>query len=543
MLRIRNYFIVFAVVFAISSAYALIGMQDAKAQEGAALGDLIKRIEALESKGAGTGNVTAGKIRGLDIGFEIRHRFEARSQDFATTGLTPTRTAATGKWNYADDGGTAHRTRKASYEFTLQRTRLNFDADVNKNVRGFVNMQDTRVFGESGTTTNNSRVDLLEGYVDLINLGDLSSLMNNVSLRIGRWQANYGNHRLIGHLNWANQARAWDGARLKWSNNKNLWVDLFAFSIDETTTGGTAGTTLTTTPSVTEQDEVLWGIYSQYKFGGALKGALVEPYLIVRSESTEEDPTNASTALTGSETRWTAGFRLDGKDIDGLGGLDFTVEPAWQFGTTRYNPDNSVDGGNNVIRSEPIQAWAIYAGTGYTFNNIPWTPRIGYAYVFASGDDEYGVGSAKTFDHLYPTGHAQVGYMDYAAWQNIKDHQIHLSLKPTKKLVVDVKAHWFELDEEEDSWYSVVGGTGGGVAGGGGIIRRGADTITRNGVATNVDDEIGQEIDVTLKYKLFENFGLVAGYSHFFAGDFIEDTGAGVDRGVDWFYFQTTMNF
>jgi len=58
-----------------------------------------------------------------------------------------------------------------------------------------------------------------------------------------------------------------------------------------------------------------------------------------------------------------------------------------------------------------------------------------------------------------------------------------------------------------------------------------------------VDDELGQEIDVTLKYKMFENFGVVAGYSHFFAGDFIEDTGAGNDRGVDWFYLQTTVKF
>jgi hypothetical protein len=72
MLRIRNYFITFAVVFAISSAYAVIGVQDAKAQS--TMGDLIKRIEALESKGGG--NVTAPKIKGIKIGGSIRHRFE-----------------------------------------------------------------------------------------------------------------------------------------------------------------------------------------------------------------------------------------------------------------------------------------------------------------------------------------------------------------------------------------------------------------------------------------------------------------------------------
>src|SRR3990167_3366385 len=87
MLKIRNYFIVAAVVFAISSAYALIGIQDAKAQaagSGAAYTDLIKRIEALEANGVG--NVSAGDITGLKIGFEVRHRFEQRSQGFASGG-------------------------------------------------------------------------------------------------------------------------------------------------------------------------------------------------------------------------------------------------------------------------------------------------------------------------------------------------------------------------------------------------------------------------------------------------------------------------
>ena len=48
MLRIRNYFIAIAVVFAISSAYALVGVQDVKAQESTAYTDLVK-----EDRGVG----------------------------------------------------------------------------------------------------------------------------------------------------------------------------------------------------------------------------------------------------------------------------------------------------------------------------------------------------------------------------------------------------------------------------------------------------------------------------------------------------------
>jgi len=70
MTKFRNYFIIFASVFAITAACA---MQDVKAQDS--MSDLIKRIEALESKPAAGGNVTAGKIRGLKIGLNLRHRY------------------------------------------------------------------------------------------------------------------------------------------------------------------------------------------------------------------------------------------------------------------------------------------------------------------------------------------------------------------------------------------------------------------------------------------------------------------------------------
>ena len=112
-------------------------------------------------------------------------------------------------------------------------------------------------------------------------------------------------------------------------------------------------------------------------------------------------------------------------------------------------------------------------------------------------------------------------------------------------MVFDVKTHFFELDEEADNWYSVGGGTGWGTTAG--IIRSGADQWTDiNGNIRNVDDELGQEIDVTVKYKLLKNFGVVGGYGHYFAGDFIEDTSGGVgpaDGGMDWIYLMTTMKF
>jgi hypothetical protein len=524
MTKFRNYFIIFASVFAITAACA---MQDVKAEDS--LSDLIKRIEALESKPAG-GNVTAGKIRGLKIGLNLRHRMEIRSQDFMGMSAQSTVTQETnGTRTLGSMAGRAHRTRKPTQDFTLQRMRLSFDMDINKNVMARVMFQDVRTFGDSGITGNNSQTDVQEGYVQLRNLGDINSLLTNVQLRIGRWQQGYGNHRVIGTLGWANQSRSYDGAKIMYKKG-NFNVDVFAWQIDETATGGVSGSGGDFGVD-DNRDTVLYGFYSQYKFGGFLKGNVIEPYLVVKAESTDEDVTNATKTLE-SETRYTWGLRLAGKNIEGLGGFDYTIEPNYQSGSSRYTPANL---SQNENAKENIDAWAIHAELGYTFKSLPWTPRIGYAYSFASGDDDFDDGSQRTYKQVSPTQHAHNGYMDVTSWQNIIDHQLHLNLKPTKKLVIDVKTHFFELDQESDNWYHV-GGTA--------VNGQGADRfIDSGGTNQDVDDELGQEIDVTLKYKMFENFGVVAGYSHFFSGDFIEDTMGANDRGVDWFYLQTTVKF
>ncbi len=497
MVKIGRLCIAFASVFAVSSVCMLIGMQDAKA---ATLEEALKRIDALEARSGG-GNVTAPKINGLKLGFEIRHRFELR-------------TDPNGNKNAPDS------------DFTLQRTRIYLDADVNKNVRGFVKLQDVRTWGAeqsvagNGTVGNLARVDLVEGYVDLRNLGDLSPILENVNVRIGRWQWFYGNHRLIGHLNWANQARSYDGVRVKYDNKKNVWVDLFAASISEDQTGGVSGDVTGLGP----RDELFWGFYSSVK---VTDGIAIEPYTIIRNRSRDADGNRTGAAVAG-EQRYTYGARIHGKKIPWLPGVDFTFEQAWQYGQIEGMAVGS-------YRSQDIRAFAGAWGAGYTFSNAAWTPRIGFDYVFASGDDNTGAsGRNNTFSQLYPTGHARLGYMDFHGWQNIEDWQIHLSAKPSKKLLLKADFHMFEAAEDGDGWYTVGGGF------------RAPAPKTAGGM--NFDDEYGEEIDITVKYQLFKNFGVVAGYSHYFIDDAIENVvtqsnANNNDDDTDWFYLQTTMKF
>jgi hypothetical protein len=514
MLRIRNYFIMVAVVFAISSAYAVIGVQDAKAQS--TMGDLIQRIEALESKGGGS--VTAPKIKGIKIGGSIRHRFELQHE----FGSVPTGSAGTGVTDSAADDYVE--------DFTVQRARLYFDLDVSKNVRGYIKFQDVRTWGfeensaGSGTVGNLSRVDLLEGYAELKNLGDLTSALENINVRIGRWQWFYGDHRLIGHLNWANEGRSYDGVRVRWAKNKN-WIDVFGSQIDEYDTGsdvaaGEADQTGTIRRG--NRDHLLWGFYSHFKVAD---GVVLEPYMINRFESRDRDGNEGAAAGNG-EHRYTFGARIAGKKIPSLPGVDFTLEQMVQTGDTEVSTE---------LFERDINAFAGAWGAGYTFSDVAWSPRIGYQFAYAEGDSNPNDRDNDTFDHLFPTGHARLGYMDFHGFQNIQAHKIMLSAKPSKKLLLKADLWFFEADEEVDNWYGVVGGS----FGAGNTARK-----TNPATGANItDDEYGQELDLVFKYKLFKGLGVAGGYSHYFVDDYIEDFRGGDESGADWVWLQTTLKF
>ena len=70
----------------------------------------------------------------------------------------------------------------------------------------------------------------------------------------------YGDHRLIGHLNWGNTGRVWDGAKVRWDNKKGSWMELFATEVSATTTGTAPGDSVSTTNA----DELFWGLYTHF---------------------------------------------------------------------------------------------------------------------------------------------------------------------------------------------------------------------------------------------------------------------------------------
>ena len=55
------------------------------------------------------------------------------------------------------------------------------------------------------------------------------------------------------------------------------------------------------------------------------------------------------------------------------------------------------------------------------------------------------------------------------------------------------------------------------------------------------ESHAGIEFDLTAVYTLDAHTAIEGGYSHFFTGDFLDETGASED--VDWLYLQVTYRF
>ncbi|MBA3763592.1 MAG: alginate export family protein, partial [Chthoniobacterales bacterium] len=106
-----------------------------------------------------------------------------------------------------------------------------------------------------------------------------------------------------------------------------------------------------------------------------------------------------------------------------------------------------------------------------------------------------------------------------------------LNVKPMKKLDLELDGHAFWLADTHDYWYRSNG-----------ISTLRTRTPDGRDVRTiNARNFAGCEIDLTATWEATKNVKVQAGYSHFFAGSYLADTGASND--ADFGYLMTTISY
>jgi hypothetical protein len=106
--------------------------------------------------------------------------------------------------------------------FTSQRTRLNV-AYSGYRFKVYTALQDVRVWGQDGSMINRNTLDANDGFMvheawAEISLVDTGKVVKNFTVKIGRQELVYDDVRLLGNLDWLQQARRHDAVVFKFEH-------------------------------------------------------------------------------------------------------------------------------------------------------------------------------------------------------------------------------------------------------------------------------------------------------------------------------------
>ena len=300
---------------------------------------------------------------------------------------------------------------------------------------------------------------------------------SRITARGGRQELSFGKQRLVSPLDWANTQRTFDGARAileaKGVTVQGYWARKVNVRKSEL--------------NVSDDQSDFFGVYVTDSLVAGSLGLDVYWLALVRDSA-------AFNGTSGKENRQTIGARVGGA----LAGarLLYDVEAAVQFG---------------ALGGEDISAFMVGSQATYTFTRVPVRPRVLVGFDYGSGDANAG-GDVGTFNQLFPLGHAFLGYADVVGRQNVISPSVGAGLEPLRGLNVAIRGYRFWRASLHDALYNA----------GGAVVRAPGESASRS---------VGSELDFTAAYRLGGHLTGLVGYSRFFAGRFIEETGPSDDTG------------
>jgi len=463
-----------------------------------------------------------------DIGVNVRARFENKDDAGSTS--------AGQNWDFASSGSGNARDNNNNYTLTRIMPRVGY---TDKWYQAFVEGRSSSAFDDERENNNPAAPGkgLLEHDSD-INLHQAFVFVGNhkefpLSLKLGRQELVYGDHRQIGHFRWNNNARTFDAAKVRYQNK---WFGVDAF-----------------TGSVVTNDNHNFNKshYDTDKFSGAYfnfptlsKTNLVEAFVYNRNVergSATEDFAGVPAPFRNPNVQdlYTAGFRVKSKP-GAFGPWDYSAEVMHQFGTiNNQSPAGAYVGpvapstGILGARERDQDAYAAILGLGYTWTESAMQPRLAFIYSYASGDKDRLNGQSGTFQNQFATTHLHYGYMDLNSLQNLHDLRLAFTFKPISTVTIALEAHQHFLDTTEDYWYNV-----------GGVARNGGGYGIPGTAGTGSSNNLGQELDLVIGWypRIYTHVEL--GVSHYFRGDYIKESLSdnGGSKDASYVYLQLTLN-
>ena len=440
---------------------------------------------------------TLADVDWLDIGLDYRVRYEKRDNDF-------------------------RRSRDTIDDPILLRTRgfvaiknildpLRFTLEVEDARRN--NSQFTRAFD----TRDINYVEPIQAYAELyfketpLGKDDLGN-DRPMSVRAGRHAFEYTDRRLVARNEWRNTTNHFQGVRAIIGQQKNDWqLDFFALKPVQR---------FTNQWDAVDHAQDFYGVIGDWRRWSEV--ATLQPYyyLLKQDGNKVEYDANGRTAAANSKIDreiHTAGIRAYG--VVGKTGWDYDASYAKQWGH-----QDRLSNTGALIAALDHDAYAYNAEIGYTFAH-PWKPRVNAFYGFASGDNNPTDSKNNRFERLF--GFARpLSNNDYFQIENIIAPKIRVEFEPQLSwlpgLKIDTGYNWYRLDSASDRWNAA------------GL----RDNTGQSG------KDVGEEVDIRVRFPINKYIAANLGYAHFWAGDFTEKTAQRTDpqRREDSRFFYTEFS-
>lgn len=309
----------------------------------------------------------------------------------------------------------------------------------------------------------------------------------SLTLRLGRQEMAYGSSRLISFRESPNVRLSFDGAKALLQ--LNTWrVDAFAVKPVETNPG--------VFDNSSDPHQSLWGAYAVTPIAGLSGWNADVYYLGIEREEAGFDQGVAR------ELRHSLGTRLWGRS----GLFDWNFEFVYQFGE---------------FGDGRIAAWTAASDTGLTLTNVTFRPRFSLKANVASGDRNPNDADLNTFNAMFPRG-AYFSEMSLIGPANFVDLHPSVELQLARTLTFGTDVDFFWRESKRDGIYG------------------NAVNLVRSGAGTDAL-YIGSAAGVFLEWRLRRHVSLRFDYGHFFAGEFIKESGSGED--VDYVSAWLTFRF
>lgn len=288
----------------------------------------------------------------------------------------------------------------------LRRYAVHADLHLNQRFRVFAQLNSAL---ENGSKYGPAPVD--EDQLVVENLfaewAILQTPAQQLSLRLGRQELNYGSGRLISVREGTTARQYFTGAKVRYAAQQ--WVvDAFVMGADQVNPG-----VFDNQPS---HQANLWGAYANLNIP---KGGNFDFYYLgIRRDSARFEEGQAREVRHTVATRyWKNG-----------GGFIYNLEAAYQFG--HFGDGN-------------INAWTAAIDFGYTFENLKFKPSLNLRNDYISGDKRAGDGNLQTFNPLYPKG-GYFGFNPLIGPSNLIDLHPYLVLTLSNRLTLqtDVVFNW-----------------------------------------------------------------------------------------------------